>query len=133
MADYTRLAGILKDAKFAGKTNAQASAMLQVEDVPVTEFTVSALDIFEAVDDGEFDGLPDAKKARIRDIFSLGDSISVVNSRVKAVLFNAFGAGSLTRTALVAMKPPDISLAQDSGLGLRRTRESDVFKARALG
>ena len=132
MADYTQLAGILKDPKFAGKTDEEASAMLQVEDISVTEFTVSALDIFEAVDDGEFASLSDAKKARVRDIFSLGEGISVVNSRVKTVLFNAFGSATATRVALVALKPPDISQAQASGLGPRRTRESDVFKARAL-
>ena len=134
MADYGQLKIEIdmNPAKYAGKTDAEVSALLNVADVPVGNFTVESVQIYEAVDDGEFELLNDAQKSRLRDIFSLSGPIEISNSRARSVLLALFPAGSDTRTALAALRQPDITRAQAIGLGEGRTRESDVFKARAL-
>jgi len=137
MADYTALRAEIDSnpAKYpASDTHAEVSATLQVEDVPVTGITLDSAQIYEAVDDDEFEVLTDAEKSRLRDIYSLSGPISVDNSRVRTVLRDIFKAvnGPLTRAALSALQPPNISRAVAIGLGAGRTRESDVMKARAL-
>lgn len=136
MADYTRLHEEIDDDPlglgYAGKTDAQVSVLLNIFNRPVGEFTVESVQIYEAVDDAEFELLSDVQKFRVRDIYSLSGAIEVSNSRVRAVLLALFPADSTTRSALAALTPPDITRGMEIGLGPGRTRESDVFKARAL-
>lgn len=136
MADYTRLREEIDDDPlglgYASETDAQVSVLLNTFNRPVGEFTVESVQIYEAVDDTEFEALNASQKSRVRDIYSLSGAIEVSNSRVRAVLLALFPAGSATRNALAGLVPPDITRGQEIGLGPGRTRESDVFKARAL-
>ena len=131
MADYNKLAELLKQNKFRGKTNAEASAILQVEDVVVAVDHVTALQLYLAVDDDEAELLSLRGQARLAEIYSLGE-IELGDSRIKRVLFVLFDNTTKTQVALLELMTSTISMATDSGLGPRRTRESDVFKARAL-
>ena len=81
---------------------------------------------------GGFGALTDPKKVRLRAFYSLSGDIPLDNSRVRTLLMNFFAAGTNTRANLAALQLPDITRAQGIGLGPGRTRESDVFKARAL-
>ncbi len=136
MADYAQLREEIDVDKlvlgYARKTDAEVSALLNVTNRPMSEFSVDSAQIYEAVDDAEFEALGGTQKVRLRDIYSLSGAISVGDSRVRKVLLALFPPGSKTRTALAALQPPSITRAQEIGLGPGRTRESDVFKARAL-
>lgn len=151
MADYGQLrAEIDADPAglgYAGKTDAQISDLLNAVNISSGEIlTVDSAEIYQAVDDPEAENLGGAtpeiiarKKARLAEIYSISGPVDLgPNSRARKVLQQLFSgaAGLKTRAALVALlakrQPPDISRAQQIGLGEGRTRESDVFKARAL-
>lgn len=136
MAEYGRLKiEIDMDPEtlgYSGKTDVEVSVLLNTANRPVTgAFTITSVQLYEAVDDTEFNGLSADKKAHLRDILSLSE-IPLGNTRVRRILRSLFPAGQPTRAALAALQPPDITRAQEIGLGEGRTRESDVFKARAL-
>ncbi len=145
MAEYVALrAEIDSDpVKYAG-TDAEVSVILNTKDVAVTGITVDSAAIYLAVDDDEAEALVGADAAetarmrqRLAEIYSLSGPIPIDDRRVRKVLLELFpaGTGSKTRAALaalVALQPPNISRAVEIGLGAGRTRESDVFKARAL-
>ena len=117
---------------YASKTDAEVSALLNVANVTAPGATVNSAQIYEAVDDAEFEALNNGQKVRLRDVYSLSGDIPLDNSRVRTLLLTFFGAGTNTRANLAALQPPDITRASAIGLGAGRTRESDVFKTRAM-
>lgn len=131
MADYAKLAGLIKQPRFASLTDAEASAIFDVEDIPVAKWSVESAQIYQAVEDSVAkDMLPSAQR-RLAEIYSLTGEISLNDSRASRVLLELFPLDSPTQIALAALQPPPTSLAQKEGL-VGRTRESDVFKARVL-
>ena len=138
MADYGQLRAEI-DADpgglgYAGKTDAEVSVLLNTANRPSGAFTVNSSVIYEAIKDAEAEALTGARdKARLAEIYSISGPIALgTGSRVQTVLESLFADGSASKAALLALQPPDITRAQGIGLGPGRTRESDVFKARAL-
>ena len=89
---------------------------------------VSPTDIYEAIVPSEYVGLTDAEKLQLSDIFSLPEVRLGGNAEV--VLTNAFGAGTTTRTNLLALTTVTVTLAAELGIGL--VHAGDVAGARAL-
>lgn len=135
MAEYGQLRRELDSdpAKYSG-TPQEVSDILNTPSVAVVTFSLESAEIYEVVDDGEAESLAGARdKARLAEIYSLSGSIPFgVGSRVQTVLESLFDAGGATRAGLAALNPPNITRAQEIGLGEGRTRASDVTKARAL-
>ncbi len=92
---------------------------------------MSASEIFEAIDEGEYDALTEGAKRRVDLLLGLGDSIAIEpGTRARTWLLGMFGGGTATRATLVAIVQEDASRAQELGFG--RVRGGDVEKARAI-
>lgn len=85
-------------------------------------------EIYNALDPTEFSGLSAALKELVRDILGLGGVSIASGTNARAVLLQAFGAGTTTRTNLVAVVNEPISRAQELGLG--EVKEGHVWMAR---
>ena len=79
--------------------------------------TLSGSIIFEAIDETEYIALNAAAKERLGLIIGLGDSIQIgPSSRTRTWLLNMFGAGTNTRTNLVAAVQQSITRADELGI-----------------
>lgn len=116
---------------YAGMTDIEAADNLNVADRTVNRSTLSGSEIFEAIDLTEWKGLSADAQARVRTVLELGDSIQVgPTTKARAFLLDAFGAGTTTRTNLVALVQQTVSRADELGLGF--VRPGDVQFARTL-
>lgn len=79
--------------------------------------TLEATTIYEAIDTAEFDALTTFQKASLDRILGLSGSILVdPGSKARAVILDAFGVDTNTRSALVARVTRDVSRATELGL-----------------
>lgn len=93
--------------------------------------TLKGSEIYNAIVPTEWTALQAAAQTRIRDIFSLGDSIDIrTGTNVRAVLLSVFNGGSTTRANLAAVAQEPASRADELGLGF--VTPSNVADARRL-
>ena len=122
---------------YAGMTDAQAAASLLAKDRSVDKTSMTAAEIYEAINRAEYVALVAAEKSEVNIVLGLGGDISVITgSKARAVLLQAFPGGSATRTALVAAVSRLVSRAEeifggDVNYGFRTAVEA-VAAARAL-
>lgn len=105
---------------YSGMTTDQKITSLNAVDRTLPVDIVSGAQIYEAIDQGEFDALVDADKEKVDRITNLGDRIVVADAgRARNTLLAVFtvGAGPLTRTALAALKTRAVSRAEELGIG----------------
>lgn len=115
---------------YAGMTDAQVAASLTgVIDRTKTRATVSGSEIFNATDDVEYAALTDAQKSAWDALCAI-ETIDTGNGVAKAREAELFGAGTTTRSNLVALRTESVSRAQELGLG--NVNEGDVRQARAV-
>lgn len=114
---------------YASMTDAQVAADLNTAYRTRERTSLSGSEIFNSIVPAEFAALADSQKQFVRDVFSLGDSVNVsTGTNARAVLLDAFGAGSTTRTNLAALVLESISRAQE--LELWTITEQDVGRVR---
>ena len=96
--------------------------------VSVQRELVPAHEVFEAIAPPEWAALSAAEKQRVQTILSMG-TVNVRGAQTRAALAAAFGAGTATRTALVALQARTGSRAEavlGAGVGVH---EADVARA----
>jgi len=80
--------------------------------------TLDSVQLYEAIDTAEFDALTAAQKVDIDRLYGLGVGIDITaGSKARAVLVNAFGPGSASRTAILAIVVKAVSRAEELGIG----------------
>lgn len=118
-------------------TDAEAAASLLAKNRSVDKTSMTAAEIYEAINRAEYVALVAAEKSEVNIVLGLGGDISVITgSKARAVLLQAFPGGSATRTALVAAVSRLVSRAEeifggDVNYGFRTAVEA-VAAARAL-
>jgi len=121
---------------YAGMTDAQVAASLLTKNRPIDKNTLTAAEIYEAINRAEYTALIAGEKTEVNIILSLGGDISVVTgSKARTALLAAFPGGTATRTALQVAVAQMISRADEIFEGLNygfRTAEETVAAARAL-
>lgn len=116
---------------YAGMTDAQAAASLNARNRPLSALVLSSAQVFNAIDAAEFNALTAAQKANVDRLLGLGADIDITSgTNARAVLENAFGAGSATRVALVALLANKLTRAGE--LGLAPLYADDVRQARLV-
>src|SRR4051812_35443993 len=90
---------------YGGMSLEEKLASLTAVNRPAPDLTsVSGAGIYNAIVPSEFTALTAANQQLVRDVFGLGDRIDVRSgTNARAVLLNAFGAGTVTRTNLAAL------------------------------
>ena len=91
--------------------------------------TLTAGQLFEAIDAAEYTALTAANKALVNLVLGLAGDIKVgVGSNARTILLAVFGVGTTTRTRLAAAVGKQISRASELGFGV--VTPSDVAEAR---
>lgn len=100
---------------YAGMTDKEVSDRVYVVDRTRNRQSMSASEVFNALDMSEFNPLPDASKAKVWDVLGIGDLNPFGNeaSQMAAV----FGAGSNSIANLKALRVDEVSRAVELGLG----------------
>lgn len=116
---------------YAGMTDAQAASSLNdvLDRVPPGNPTFDASEVFQRIDQTEFNALSNADEAKVWNVLHLG----LLNpwGREADILTDAFGAGSTTITDLKAWRNGKrVSRGRELGFGI--VREGYVSAARAL-
>lgn len=115
---------------YAGMTDQQAADSLNAKTRIRHRRTMSAGEIFEAVNPGEYQALQQASKTRVDRVLALGAEIIVgPGNTPNAVqeLLTAFGGSSVTVQALAALRQQSISRAEELELGSDNTHLGIVF------
>jgi len=101
---------------------------MYIERIDRNRSSMRATEIYNAVEETEWNALSDAQKTRVKDIISMGE----VNpfGREADVMIAVFGGGSDTITTLAATRKETISLVVDKGWQGLSTRH--ILAARAL-
>jgi hypothetical protein len=103
---------------YTGMSDLEVANDLNTEYRPHERPVLSSAEIYELTNSTEFQALTDPQKVYVRDIWGLGDSISVVSgSKARTVYVTIFGAGSNTIATLSAYINQIISRAQELGIG----------------
>lgn len=107
---------------YAGMTTAQKIASLNAVDRTLPVAAVSGSEIYNAIDQTEFDALGDPDKAKVDRITSLSDPVNLADlpaGRARATLVAIFtpGAGPISRAALIALTTRPVSRAEELGIG----------------
>jgi hypothetical protein len=109
-----------------------ADLINQVHDtIKITRDTVSTYEIFDAIVPDEWDALTATEKSRIQLILSMGQ-VSLKGANTRAALSKAFGAGTTTRSNLIAMMTRPGSRAEELfGAGVVVTWDDIAMARRA--
>ncbi len=91
--------------------------------------TVTGSEVLNATDDVEFTALQAANKGRWLAMCGV-DEINTGSGVAKSIEADLFGAGTTTRTNLLALKNPPASRAEEIGLGF--VRVGHVIEARRI-
>lgn len=133
MTDYATLKSEIANDPLArgysGMTNAAIAASLNTANRTRNRASMTASDVFNAINITEFNALSAANKQTVWDTLHLG---TLNPFGVEATIFtNIFGAGSQTVTVLANLRRESISRAQE--LGLDVASEGLVAEAKAQG
>lgn len=101
---------------YSGMTDLEVANDLNTEYRTITRDTVQGYEIFNETDDVEYAALTDAQKSAWDALCAI-DQINTANGVAKAREAEIFGAGTTTRSNLIALKNPAASRAVELGLG----------------
>ena len=101
---------------YLGMTDVEVAESLNTVNREVNKESISASEIFNALDRSEFIALSAANKARVDRVMSLGNPI-LIQGNVKDELMDVFIAGSQTRANLAAVIKIPVSRAREIGIG----------------
>lgn len=102
---------------YSGMTVEGVLSSLTAVDRTVSVGTLEAAEIFEAINIGEYQTLTAGTKSGVALILGLSGPINVGSpSNARTILANAFGAATVTRTALLNLIDRSVSRAQELGI-----------------
>ena len=104
---------------YSGMDDVQFLASITAVDRVNARTTMSAGEIFEQIDAGEFTALPAGDKARVDRVLGLGAEVIVGPGNAHQAaqeMIATFGAGSATMIALASLRDQLFSRAQELGL-----------------
>lgn len=132
MPDYPALAAELASPTYAGKTDAEASDLLNGTDSPVTRTraVVPSYLVFEAIAPADWTALTAGEKTRVQTILGMGQ-VDLSGANTRASLAAAFGAGTATRAALLAIQTETVSRSKAQEVFGVAVTEHDVHAARS--
>jgi hypothetical protein len=113
---------------YSGMSNAAAAADLNTEYREVDVEAVTGQQIFEATVPSEYNALGPSDTDLFHAIIGMGELL-VSGTNTRAALMALFGAGTTTRTNLIALQTELISRAAELGLGT--VKEGHIATARA--
>ena len=122
----TELTDDLLARGYAGMSDAAAAEDLNTVYRTRTRATVTATEVYQAIDQAEWAGLTAAQQTEIWNILHLGTFTP--GGREQSRFVAIFGGGSDTITALAGVKNEDISRAEE--LGVPDVRVGEVIEAR---
>lgn len=106
-----------------------ADSLREILDRTIERPTLSASEIFEAIDENEYDALSAGQKQKLGVLLGLGDLIQIgTGSRARGWLLSMFPPGTATRVSLIALATLQSSRAEELGLG--RVLTGDVMEAK---
>ena len=116
---------------YLGKTAAQITALMNDTSLRSRQRqSITGAELFNAVDDAEFDALTTAEKEAVDRITCLSGDIDVRQGmRARVVTLRVFGAGTTTRSSFQAVAQETISRAQE--MGWPKVKEGWVERALA--
>ena len=101
---------------YAGMSDEEAAADLNVENREVNVTSVTGQDIFEAATLADYAALDATEKSLLHAIIGMG-TVMVNGTNTKAALLAMFGAGSDTRDNLAVLQKETVTRANELGLG----------------
>lgn len=115
---------------YSGLTDAQAAAKLNAVDTGRTQLraAVPVQEVFNAIVNADWPTVPSAAESKLRALLQM-QSIDASNANTKTIIGAVFGAGTQTRTNLLALGSQTVSRATELGLGAVTT--IDVTRARS--
>lgn len=113
MADLVRLKQWLTDnPDVAALHDGGVAEHLAKTTIDVPRATITAVELFELIDIGEFAAATATQRAHLQVLLALSGDIPVgANSKARTILLAAFGAGSATRAALAAVATVPVTLS----------------------
>ena len=119
---------------FDPMSDQEIANVLNVKDIDRSRDEISAQELFRAIDQVEFDGLDPAKRAAVRELYTLFDSVDLRDgSRERVILDGAFAFPSATQTNITAEREETISLAQQADITREVGRGWVINARRAMG
>lgn len=115
---------------YSGMTDLQAAADLNTVYRSRDRGVVDAHELIDATVPSEWSALTAAEKQRYQTLTGAGQ-VNVQSTNVRSAFGAMFGAGTQTRTNLIALQSETISRATE--LGIDHVYEGHVFMARAGG
>lgn len=128
--DYSALAAELTNPTYNGLADTVVAGMLNTVNFLVDVETITPQQVFAVVDPSEYQALTATQHTLLWGILNMG-LVYLKDPNTRTALAGMFGAGSLTRAALVALQTTTVSRATVIGLGI--VKAGHVAKARALG
>lgn len=113
---------------YAGKSDAEAAALLNARTRTGVTPSITGSQLFEAIAPGEYNGLTAEQKANLRAMWAMPTIDITPQSNGRAMLLALFGSQSTTRANIVTLATSSVSRAQEIGLG--RVDWQDVHRAR---
>jgi hypothetical protein len=102
---------------YAGKTNQQIVDLLNATNTGRTlpNTAVPVQDIFNAIDNADWPAVASVSESKLQTLLQM-PSIDASNANTRAIMSSIFGAGTQTRTNLLALANRTVSRAQELGL-----------------
>jgi hypothetical protein len=127
-------AHLAADVPTYGALDDQAVAdLMNGQTVSRNKATLSAAEIYEAIDNSELRALTGDNTANVSEILSLGDSVQVgPTTKARTALLAAFPDPSPSRDALILAVAEDVSLPTSLGLPAVLS-QTNVAEARRIG
>lgn len=135
MADYAALKAELQKPDLSGLSDAAAASKLNADTVTTTvpRSIVPSYEVLEAMDPTEWAALTSDNKTRIQMFISAG-SINIQGTNTRNAFAAAFGAGTASRAALLALQNTTVVTSRAvaiAGWGIPASA-ADVNHARSL-
>jgi hypothetical protein len=111
---YVELAAELQKPAYTSLTDVTAASTLNAAIVAVERTIVPAYELWEAIVPSEWSAATAAERTRVQVLLSMGN-VNLKGANTRASLAAAFGAGTTTRTNLVALQSRTTSLADALG------------------
>lgn len=132
MPNFPALAAELALPAYAGLTAAAAAALLNGTDSPAVaaRALVPAYEVFEAIAPAEWAALTANEKQRVQTILGMGQ-VDLSGANTRAALAAAFGAGTATRAALLALQTQSVPRSRAVAVFGSPVTAQDVTAARS--
>ena len=113
---------------YAGMSDAQVITSLNTANRTITRSVIPSFEVVNAIVATEYAALTQVQRDAVQLVTGAGN-VDANNSNVRAIFQNVFGAGTTTRTNLLAL--PTVSVSRATELGIGEVHTGDVAAARA--